>query len=106
MASAAVFVMELEDSEYDRINQNGQITHINVGSGVDITIRELAETVRDIVKYQGKIIWDASKPDGTLQKLLDVSLIHSLGWKSEISLAEGIRQTYQAYRKRQHDKET
>lgn len=70
---------------------------INVGVGDDVTIRELAETVRDVVGYQGDIEWDTSKPDGTPRKLLDVSRIHDLGWKAEIGLRDGIAATYQWY---------
>lgn len=70
---------------------------INVGTGTDVTIRELAETVRDIVGFPGEILWDTSKPDGTPRKLLDVSRLHELGWHHSIELADGIRSTYQWY---------
>ena len=70
---------------------------INVGTGEDLTIAELAETVRSIVGYSGKITWDASKPDGTPRKLLDVSKIRALGWKPEVELASGIKLTYEAF---------
>lgn len=68
---------------------------INVGVGQDITIRELAELIRGIVGYTGQVAWDPSMPDGTPQKLLDVSRIHALGWKARIALADGIRSTYE-----------
>ena len=67
---------------------------VNVGTGEDISIRELAEMIKKITGYSGEITWDTSKPDGTPRKLLDVSLIHSLGWKHSISLEEGIRAVY------------
>jgi GDP-L-fucose synthase len=70
---------------------------INVGVGVDLTIRELAEMVADIVGYQGSLEFDASKPDGTPRKLLDVSKVHALGWRAEIELREGLDQTYAWY---------
>lgn len=70
---------------------------INVGVGEDISIKELAELIKEIVGFEGHIEWDASKPDGTPRKLLDVSRINSLGWKPEISLLEGIRATYSWY---------
>ena len=70
---------------------------INVGVGQDISIKELAELIRTTVGYQGDVIWDSSKPDGTPRKLLDVSRITSLGWKPEISLQDGIRSTYSWY---------
>ncbi len=68
---------------------------INVGVGEDVTIKELAELVRDVVGYQGDIEWDTTKPDGTPRKLLDVSRIHALGWQAEIGLRDGIASTYQ-----------
>jgi len=70
---------------------------INVGSGTDLTIRELAELVRNVVGFEGRIAWDHSKPDGTPRKLLDSSRLFALGWRPEISLEAGIRATYQAY---------
>ncbi|MFO1207035.1 MAG: GDP-L-fucose synthase, partial [Burkholderiales bacterium] len=63
-------------------------------TGVDVTIRELAETVMRVVGFSGRIVFDASKPDGTPRKLLDVSRAHALGWKAQISLTEGIASTY------------
>lgn len=68
---------------------------INVGVGEDVTIRELAELIRGIVGYEGKIVWDSSMPDGTPRKLLDVSRINALGWKARIALADGICSTYE-----------
>ena len=68
---------------------------VNIGTGRDITIKELAEIIKDITDFNGTIIWDTSKPDGTPRKLLDVSLAHSLGWKHDIGLKEGIRRVYE-----------
>lgn len=99
MASAAVFVMQLEDSLYDQATQNGQINHINIGTGEDLTIRELSEKVQAVTGYSGRVIWDPAQPDGTPQKLLDVSVLTRLGWKPGIPLSEGLRRTYQAYLK-------
>jgi GDP-L-fucose synthase len=73
------------------------LSHINVGTGVDCSIRELAETVARVTGYAGRLVWDASKPDGTPRKLLDVSRLTSLGWKPSLSLRDGITQTYAAY---------
>ena len=70
----------------------------NVGTGTDLSIKELAETIQKITGHQGKIIWDDSKPDGTPRKLLDVSKMNQLGWKAEIELEDGIRQTYQWFK--------
>ncbi|MDR1789902.1 MAG: GDP-L-fucose synthase, partial [Opitutaceae bacterium] len=70
---------------------------INLGRGSDVTIRELTETVAEVVGYTGKITWDATKPDGTPRKLLDVSRLDALGWKPRLTLREGIAQTYQSF---------
>jgi GDP-L-fucose synthase len=70
---------------------------INVGTGQDVTIRELTETVASVVGYSGRIVWDATKPDGAPRKLMDVSLLRGLGWSAKRSLAQGIQQTYTAY---------
>ena len=72
--------------------------HINVGVGDDVTIAELAALVADVVGYSGEVEWDASKPDGTPRKLLDISRISALGWEPQIGLAEGIGSTYEMYR--------
>jgi GDP-L-fucose synthase len=70
---------------------------VNVGVGEDVTIRELAELVCEILGFGGKLVFDATKPDGTPRKLLDVSRIHGMGWRAEIPLREGIRGTYEWY---------
>ncbi|MCM2400153.1 GDP-L-fucose synthase [Rhizobium sp. S153] len=85
MASACLFLME-QDAITDGL--------FNVGTGTDVTIRELAETVMDVVGFAGEIVFDASKPDGTPRKLLDVSRLHQLGWKAKIDLREGIALAY------------
>jgi GDP-L-fucose synthase len=87
LANACTFLMETyEDSE-----------HINVGTGKEISIKELAQTVKNIVGYQGELIFDSSKPDGTLRKVLDVSKITEMGWKPTVELEEGIINAYQDY---------
>ena len=73
-------------------------THINIGCGEDIAIRELAEMVKQVVGFEGEIVWDNEKPDGTYQKLLDVSKINKLGWKAQTSLKQGIIKTYKWYK--------
>jgi GDP-L-fucose synthase len=93
MAAACVHVMELETETYQAHTQP-KMSHINVGSGVDCTIRELTETVAKVVGFEGEIIWDTSKPDGTPRKLLDVSRLKALGWEASIGLEDGLRQTY------------
>jgi GDP-L-fucose synthase len=72
-------------------------THINIGTGKDLTINELAHLIKKIVGYQGVINWDSSKPDGTFQKLLDVSKLHDLGWKEKIELEDGISKVFANY---------
>ncbi len=76
---------------------------INVGTGEDLTIAELAEMIADTVGFRGETCWDLDKPDGTYQKLLDVRLVNELGWKPKISLPEGIRRTYEWYREHEND---
>lgn len=72
---------------------------VNVGTGEDVTIKELAEKIQNVVGYSGAINWDSSKPDGTPRKLLDVSKLNNIGWKHSISLDEGLRSTYEWYKK-------
>jgi GDP-L-fucose synthase len=74
---------------------------INVGVGEDVSIKELAETIKRITGFEGSIEWDSSKPDGTPRKLLDVSRLTALGWKAKISLEDGITSTYQWYKANQ-----
>ena len=94
MAEAAVFVMNLDAEKYNQ-ETKPMLSHINVGTGTDCTIKELVETVAKVTGFQGEIIFDTSKPDGTLRKLLDVSKIEKLGWKAKTSLEEGLNKTYQ-----------
>jgi GDP-L-fucose synthase len=101
MADASVFVMNIDDRIVDEhLLSYPAPCFVNVGTGTDITIRELAEFVRGAVGFKGKIKFDTSKPDGTLQKLLDVSRLAALGWRASISLTDGIDQTYQWYKNR------
>jgi len=94
MAKAAVFVMNLDDDIYQK-ETRPMLSHINVGSGVDCTIRELVETVAKVVGFSGEIVFDASKPDGAPRKLMNVSRLERLGWKAKVSLEEGLSATYQ-----------
>jgi GDP-L-fucose synthase len=93
MAEACVHVMDLPADVY-RQHTQPMLSHINVGSGVDCTIRELAETIARITGYSGRLVWDTSKPDGTPRKLLDVSRLTSLGWRARIGLEDGLRDAY------------
>ncbi len=88
LADAAVFLMQQYEGE----------EFVNVGVGEDVSIRELAELIREVVGFGGKIVFDASKPDGTPRKLLDVSRISKMGWSPKIPLAQGLKQTYDWYR--------
>ncbi|WP_031564227.1 GDP-L-fucose synthase [Rheinheimera texasensis] len=94
MAAASVFVMDLDGEVYQQ-HTEAMLSHINVGTGVDCTIRELVETVAKVVGYQGRIAFDASKPDGAPRKLMDVSRLAALGWKAGTSLEQGLASTYQ-----------
>jgi GDP-L-fucose synthase len=92
MAAGCLALMRGFEATRERSEQ-GEI-FVNIGTGEDVTIRELAETVRDVVEYVGDIEWDASKPNGTPRKLLDVSRIREFGWSARISLREGIEDAY------------
>lgn len=94
MADACVFLMQ---------HYNGQ-QHVNIGTGTDLSIKELAQLIRKLVGYEGEIVHDLSKPDGTPRKLMDVSFLHSLGWKHRLDLEEGIRLVYEDFRKKENVK--
>jgi GDP-L-fucose synthase len=93
MAAACVHVMELPADTY-RAHTQPMLSHINVGTGVDCTIRELAETVARVTGFKGQLVWDATKPDGTPRKLMDVSRLAALGWRATTSLEAGLRDAY------------
>ena len=97
MAAASVYVMELDEQVY-RANTQAMLSHINVGSGVDCTIRELAETIAKVTGFRGRLSFDTTKPDGTPRKLMDVSRLRSLGWEASISLEDGLASTYQWFK--------
>ncbi|AZZ44586.1 MULTISPECIES: GDP-L-fucose synthase [Pseudomonadaceae] len=101
MAAASVHVMELDDETYQAHTQP-MLSHINVGTGVDCSIRELAETIARVTEYQGELKFDSSKPDGTPRKLMDVSRLKALGWQSSISLEDGLRDAYRWFVENQH----
>jgi len=86
--------MNLNEKTY-KANTKPMLSHVNIGTGKDCTIRELAETIAKVTGFKGEIRFDPSKPDGTPRKLLDISRLNALGWKATISLEDGIRQTYQ-----------
>lgn len=94
MAAASVYVMELDQKAYQEQTQPGR-SFLNVGSGVECTIRELAQMIAAIVGYDGRISFDESKPDGTPRKVLDLSRMKALGWQATLPLEEGLKQVYQ-----------
>jgi len=96
MASACIYVMNLDKLIYQKYTKP-MLSHINVGSGKDLTIKELAETIARIIKFKGKIRFDNTKPDGAKRKLMNTDRLNNLGWKSKIDLENGLRQTYKDY---------
>ena len=100
MAEACVFLLELDEASYGSLITDAEPPLINIGTGQDVTIRELAETLCRVLAYEGELVFDATKPDGTPRKLLDVARIKALGWSAAISLEAGIALTYEAARQK------
>ena len=96
MAVASVFVMQMDETTYQE-NTQPMLSHINVGTGEDVTIAELAMTIKEVVGFEGELIFNADKPEGTPRKLLDVSRLNNMGWKANISLKDGLDNAYQWY---------
>lgn len=94
MASASIYVMNLEQDVYEQ-NTESMLSHINIGSGVDCTIRELVETVAKVTGFNGDIVFDISKPDGAPRKLMNVERLANLGWCYQVDLEAGLKSTYQ-----------
>jgi len=99
MADGCVHLLGLDDEQFKEVVVRLEPCLINIGMGKDITIKELAELVKEIVGFDGEIVFDTGKPDGTPQKLLDTSRMDELGWKAKVSLREGIGRTYQFYKR-------
>lgn len=97
MADASLFVMALDRATYEA-NTEPTLSHINVGTGVDISIADLARLVAEVTGFGGKIVFDTSKPDGTPRKLMDVSRLTQMGWQARIGLREGLQTTYEWFR--------
>tara|TARA_B110001450_G_C17648816_1_gene492410 strand:+ start:142 stop:1188 length:1047 start_codon:yes stop_codon:yes gene_type:complete len=99
MADACVFVMQNRDfsDTYNEGDQEIRNTHINIGTGIDVSIKELAENIQQTIGFKGALVFNSDKPDGTLRKLTDVFKLHSLGWKHKIELKEGMETIYQWY---------
>ncbi len=102
MAAASVHVMNLDADDYQS-NTQPMLSHINVGTGTDCTIQELARTLAKVTGYTGRLVWDTTKPDGAARKLMNVSRLADLGWRSSIGLEEGLRDTYRWFLEHQHD---
>ncbi|MDB9933620.1 GDP-L-fucose synthase [Candidatus Thioglobus sp.] len=98
MAEASLFVLELDEETY-KANTWPMLSHINIGTGKDVTIREMAETIKQVVGYEGKLAFDTTKPDGAPRKLINVSRLSDMGWKSSVGLKEGLTKTYNWYLK-------
>lgn len=98
MAEASLFVLELEKEIYQE-NTEPMLSHINVGSGIDITIKELSQIMKEVTGFKGRIFFDTSKPDGSPRKLIDVSRLTKMGWKHSTKLREGLMATYKWYLK-------
>ena len=105
MAAASLFVLNLSKDIYDE-NTEPMLSHINVGTGTDISILELAQLVAKIAGYSGKIITDPSKPDGTMRKLMDVGRLDKMGWRADIDLEQGLAETYNWYLANMHSART
>jgi GDP-L-fucose synthase len=98
MADGCLLLLGLEDEKYKKLVVSLEPCLINIGMGKDISIKELAGLIKEIVGFEGKIVFDTDKPDGTMQKLLDISRMAELGWKAKMSLREGIEMTYEFYK--------
>jgi GDP-L-fucose synthase len=97
LADACIFLNNLDEEDFSRLFNEGRTPLINIGCGKDSTIKEIAAVVAEVVGYKGEVIWDQEKPDGTPQKLLNISKIIKLGWKPNIALKDGIRNVYEWY---------
>lgn len=93
MAQASLFVHNLDRSVFLK-KTSPMLSHINVGTGADVTIKELAVTIKDVVGFSGELVFDRTKPDGTPRKLMDVSLLLNFGWKASVSLKSGLERSY------------
>jgi len=98
LAKACCFLMNLDEERFGRLLREDEPPLINIGTGEDVTIRELAETVARVVGFDGALVFDTTKPDGTPRKLLDVGLLHGLGWRHSVELEDGIRRTWETVR--------
>jgi len=96
MAQASLFVLELDENTY-KANTQPMLSHINVGTGIDVTIREMAEIMKEVVGFKGKLVFDTAKPNGAPRKLIDVSRLSNMGWNYSVDLKDGLSKTYKWY---------
>ena len=99
MAKASLFVHNIDRAIFSE-KTSPMLSHVNIGTGSDMTIRELAETIKNVVGFSGEIVFDPSKPDGTMRKLMDVNLLSELGWSSTTKIINGIRNAYHDFLER------
>ena len=96
MAEASIFILELDKEIYDK-NVNSMMSHINIGTSLDVSILELAETIKAVVGFKGVLKFDTSKPNGPPRKLVDTSKLKNMGWIYKVDLKQGLERTYQWY---------
>jgi GDP-L-fucose synthase len=96
MAAASLFVLELDEKTY-QANTQPMLSHINIGTGVDIIIREMAETIKEVVGFKGELYFDTTRPDGAMRKLIDITRLSKMGWKYSVDLKKGLEKTYKWY---------
>ena len=101
MAQASLFVLKLDEKIY-QANTEKMLSHINVGTGNEITIKEVAEIMREVVGFKGELFFDTTKPDGVSRKLIDISRLSKMGWHHSINLREGLEKTYEWYQEQEH----
>ena len=101
MAVASLFVLELDEQSYHS-NTKSMLSHINIGTGIDVTIREMAQIMKQVVGFEGAITFDIKKPDGSPRKLIDVSRLSNMGWKYSVELKKGLSETYKWYLKQEN----
>lgn len=98
LAEACLYLLQMNEARFDALLNEDEAPLVNIGTGEDVTIRELAEMVARVVGFEGELVFDTTKPDGTPRKLMDVGRMHSLGWKHTVALEDGIRRTYELVR--------
>ena len=101
MAEASLFIHDCDTNVFGACT-DPMLSHVNIGTGLDVSIKELAEKIKRVVGYNGKLVFDVTKPDGTQRKLMDVSLLSAMGWKAKVSLLDGLKFTYKEFLKSEH----